>query len=444
MRGDNLGSPVLSTYAVGGGATRQRRGGPDKPLGGSLALPAIAILGTVSAVAIVTFSFEGDPAGVANRQAGSSNQASREYPDEPVAGPSIDFAEITLAAENLNDTEPSSPKAAPPAGSAPQELPYLGVLQAKPIAPAPRPAPEVRPARAERPAGLVAHPEPRAEDATGPPVAGCVTDCPASGELQTAAELASATPELQPGLGEAAIPEQADAAVGQHDLPGEASFAEPVAAPLADVSQDHPGVLADASPPVLDEPPAELIAATAAPAIDETLVAGPAPAEVESPAAEPPANRDQVALNLAQSDAPADARSGTSDTGPAATIPQHLARIGERYSAPPPPAPSAEQAAIEQPAALAVQLGESHSARALGVVEATGSTVIVQEDELVAIRLGDLVSLFEDRFDHPLYVWMKSSAAASKFVTAETLAAAGISTHYDPERKQIVFSTAGE
>jgi hypothetical protein len=55
--------------------------------------------------------------------------------------------------------------------------------------------------------------------------------------------------------------------------------------------------------------------------------------------------------------------------------------------------------------------------------------------------LGDLVSLFEDRFDHPLYVWMKSSAAASKFVTVETLAAAGIRAHYDAERKQIVFST---
>jgi hypothetical protein len=157
-------------------------------------------------------------------------------------------------------------------------------------------------------------------------------------------------------------------------------------------------VLADARPSVLEEPPAELIAAAAAPTVGETQVAEPAPAELTGPAAEPPGIRDEVALDPPQSDAPADARSVVSDTIPSATIPQHLARIGERYSSAPAPAQSAqEQAAVEQPAPVAVQLGPSDSAAALGVVEATGSSVIVQEDELVAIRLGELVSLLEHR-----------------------------------------------
>jgi hypothetical protein len=71
---------------------------------------------------------------------------------------------------------------------------------------------------------------------------------------------------------------------------------------------------------------------------------------------------------------------------------------------------------------------------------ATASPLIIHDDQLVAIKLGELVSLFEDRFDRPLYVWMRSSAAASKFVTAETLAAAGITAAYDPSTNRLVLS----
>ena len=73
-------------------------------------------------------------------------------------------------------------------------------------------------------------------------------------------------------------------------------------------------------------------------------------------------------------------------------------------------------------------------------MDAPTGGVILRDDALVAIELGALVSMFEDRLDRPLFVWLRSSATASKFATAETLAAAGIRTKYDPQRKQIVFS----
>jgi len=441
MRGDKLGSPAFSTYAVGG-ETRPRRGATDRPLGGSFALPAIVILGTVSAVAIVSISFEGETASVSRQQAGRDDDVSGSYSNERSASPAIDLTDTLLAAERARDAESPAPPAAAPAER--PALPYLGVLQSNPIEPAARPRPEVRVGRTERPASLPRHPQPRAEEPAGLAAAGCATDCPPGEAREPSAELARAAPEPQPGLVEATS-SVADAGVGPQDLTNGVALVEPVADPLAADAQGEPGVLADAGPPVLAEPSGELIAA-AAPAIDAAPAVEPTPAMANPPAAESPGDRDQVALSSEPSVAPvAAAPSGLAENAPAATIPQHLARIEERYSAAPSPAPPAEEPAlVEQtpPAGpAAVRLGASDSAAALGVADATGSSVIVQEDELVAIRLGDLVSLFEDRFDHPLYVWMKSSAAASKFVTVETLAAAGIRAHYDAERKQIVFST---
>ena len=137
--------------------------------------------------------------------------------------------------------------------------------------------------------------------------------------------------------------------------------------------------------------------------------------------------------------------SNAADAAAGTTIPQHLARIGERYAAVPAAEPVApDLAAIPHDDPQADLSPVTESTVAVSLDGAPGSSVIVQEDELVAIRLSELVSLLEDRFDHPLYVWIKSSAAASKFVTAETLAAAGIRTRYDAQRNQIVFSTTDD
>jgi hypothetical protein len=102
MRGDKLGSPVLSTYAVGGGAARQHRGGPTSRPAGPCSSGDCNPRHRIGR-GDCHVSFEGDTASVAERQAGSSNQASRDYPDGVAAGPSIDFADVPLAVEDLDD-----------------------------------------------------------------------------------------------------------------------------------------------------------------------------------------------------------------------------------------------------------------------------------------------------------------------------------------------------
>ena len=118
----------------------------------------------------------------------------------------------------------------------------------------------------------------------------------------------------------------------------------------------------------------------------------------------------------------------------------HLERIEYRYSE----APQPEHAADEPTWPSADQLAGLDGADDLGVVvpldENIGFSGVVLEDELVAIRLNDLVSLFEDRIERPLYVWLRSSSSGSNYVTSETLEAAGIDAKYDPQKKQIVFS----
>jgi hypothetical protein len=190
----------------------------------------MVILGTVSAVAIVSISFEGDTASVSGQQAGRGEDVSGAYSNERSASPAIDLTDTLLATEDPRDAE--SP--APPAER--QALPYLGVLQSKPIEPPARPRPEVRIGRAERPSSLPRHPEPRAEEPAGLAAAGCVTDCPAGGDIEPSAELARAASEPQPGLGQATS-SQADAGVGQQDLSTGATLVEPVAAPLAAEAQ---------------------------------------------------------------------------------------------------------------------------------------------------------------------------------------------------------------
>jgi hypothetical protein len=66
----------------------------------------------------------------------------------------------------------------------------------------------------------------------------------------------------------------------------------------------------------------------------------------------------------------------------------------------------------------------------------------VASDALVSVRLADLISLFEDRMERPLFVWLKSSSSANEYVTFETLKAAGIEAEYDAEAKQVTLSIA--
>ncbi|MGX7953617.1 hypothetical protein ACWPM1_13775 [Tsuneonella sp. HG249] len=64
----------------------------------------------------------------------------------------------------------------------------------------------------------------------------------------------------------------------------------------------------------------------------------------------------------------------------------------------------------------------------------------IRDGELVAVQLSELISLFEDRLDRPLFVWLKTSSNADKFVTPQTLARAGIRIAYDDATGKAVLS----
>ncbi len=63
-----------------------------------------------------------------------------------------------------------------------------------------------------------------------------------------------------------------------------------------------------------------------------------------------------------------------------------------------------------------------------------------QPDGTVSMRLGDLIGLLEEKMEQPLFVWLKSSSSASKYVTFDTLRAAGLDVDYDPVSSKVVIS----
>ena len=65
-------------------------------------------------------------------------------------------------------------------------------------------------------------------------------------------------------------------------------------------------------------------------------------------------------------------------------------------------------------------------------------------DGTIQLRLGDLIALLEDRMERPLFVWLSSAESASKYVTFDTLRAAGIGVDYDPVRNHVVLSVPEE
>jgi hypothetical protein len=433
MRDDKVASPVISTYAVGGDSPAPRRGA-------GLALPVMVILGTASVAAIVSVSFEGETPITADQTPREASPAAKK-PQSIARAPDQTRPNISVSLEGpplVADATPATPRRNPGA----QDLPRLSVLQPNTGAPVARPASPTRgtsPGRlASRPGRSTAPPE------QAPPslAASCGPACDDPAGSRPAPSDESA--QLGAPLNEAAVPLVADDYGELADL---ANGTELVAPDLAVAPLDEqvpPILLADSRP--------ALSAGTVGPTVTDS---GPEPAQLA--AAEARAGEFAGPLDESGDGAEDDearfqpSTPAVSEPGPAAeegagtSIPQHLARIGERYAAVPAVEPAAPgPSAIAGDAAETEQPAYVESSVALDLGEATGSSVIVQDDELVAIRLGELVSLLEDRLDHPLYVWLSSSAVASKFVTAETLAAAGIRTRYDPQRRQLVISTTGE
>jgi hypothetical protein len=429
MRDDRLASPVISTYAVGGSSPTPRRGA-------GLALPVMVILGTASVAAIVSVSFEGDTPISADQPPEADDLAAVPTAIARTAGEgrpnvSVRLDDATLAAQDTPGPQRSA--------SAPRDLPMLSVLQPNSGTPVARPATPTRAAPSARPA-------PRPVRSVPPP------DPTLTGSSQTATQLAASDSAssptaagdlalLDPALIEAAAPLAAD---GYGEPPERADGGELLAPEIAAAPASEPvppALLADSrpalspgpagpSPTVPELEPAQLAAAEAL------------PGEVGAPFGDADGDGESGAASFQPSEPTAGV---AAERSAAVSIPEHLARIGERYAAGPEPVTAVpERSAIARDAPEAGQAALVESSVVLDVGESRGSSVIVQDDELVAIRLGELVSLLEDRLDHPLYVWMSSAAVASKFVTAETLAAAGIRTRYDPQRRQLVISTNGE
>jgi hypothetical protein len=60
-----------------------------------------------------------------------------------------------------------------------------------------------------------------------------------------------------------------------------------------------------------------------------------------------------------------------------------------------------------------------------------------------SLRLDDLIGLLERRMERPLFVWLKSSESASKYVTLDTLRRAGICVDFDPILNHVDLSVPG-
>jgi hypothetical protein len=85
---------------------------------------------------------------------------------------------------------------------------------------------------------------------------------------------------------------------------------------------------------------------------------------------------------------------------------------------------------------------EAHVAN--GAITQAAISLASSADGSIQLRLGDLIALLEDRMERPLFVWLSSAESASKYVTFDTLRAAGIGVDYDPVRNHVVLSVAEE
>lgn len=442
MRGDKMGSPVLSTYTFGGAASSSRRAEGARSFGETVALPVVAFLGAATVAAIVSVSFEGKAPTVIGQKAGLG---------DPVSASPLPELFASAPKSNVPPDPGSSPMLAEvvggqsgePATASRQELPFLTVLRPNAAEPAAQRVPDVRGEPISRGAGSLRSELAQPTAAPSMLARECAADCLADPAL-------ASTPGFERG---AAGPNEtlvANIGPARDDLGvdlvaqanGDGLLADRTVALAADL-EPVGTPLADSQQMALVEPQGGQISATPDGLAPERPLVEPS-GVTEGLANSPPLDVNEAAAEAPATDVTA---ADPGDTAREAPIPYHLARIGERYSSAPvsePPPSAQDRRAASESASILVTAEPGVAAAAVGVEVASQSTVIIQDNELVAIKLGELVSLLEDRLDHPLYVWMKSSAAASKFVTAETLAAAGIRTRYDAARKQIVLSTTGE
>lgn len=464
MRGARLAPPIISTYAVGA-RPLSRSPVSAGALGRSFTLPAVAILGTASALAIVWAWPETEIPANSNptdeRRNSSIAEHSGSRSENPVE-PGFSFS--TESSQFPADSARSNTELAGSAVQARAALPARGAIRLPEKAPVavtegrrPLPADGARSntelassavqARATLPArGEIRLPE-QAPVATtegrrplNAPVYSCLPSC--SGAQAGRAEVASRSDGMEADSRSLVPPAGHPAETpSPGNLAATASAADiPPIDVAADATSGDDLLVVDAPPSGLIEPAGELGVARTDPGPTVELEADLAASGVNVAALQTDGSETFNATSGQRSSPPIETGEDVRQDEPSGPIALHLRRIGERYSS----------ASVSEPAIVAEKPNAEPdrpatrtdtSAPPVAVaVDAASGAVVIQEDALVAIQLGELVSLFEDRLDRPLFVWMRSSAAASKFATSETLAAAGIRTEYDPQRKQIVFS----
>lgn len=419
MRGDGLAPPIISTYAVGDRARSPASAGGLR----RLVLPAVAMLGTASAGALVwawpeTKTREGSgPLDGGENTSLAERTDSRSANSAAAPGFSFQIESSQFAANLLTSSASSNANPSQPAVHARAKAPARDDIRL--AAPAPVPATQDR-------IPLVA------------PAYGCLPGC--SGNQSDPADVGRRSGDLEvdpPSLA------PLDGHLADASSPGNlATAAEAAGVPPIGVAAEkapESDLRIDAVPAVLAGPAGEPTAAEAEADAPVDLETDLALGDAGVPA--PEADKSETSSSAEQIEAePIETIADSPAQRPSDAIALHLQRIGERYSS----APSAEPASVaEKPDGLPDRPADRPDAGApvaSTAMDAPTGGVILRDDALVAIELGALVSMFEDRLDRPLFVWLRSSATASKFATAETLAAAGIRTKYDPQRKQIVFS----
>lgn len=90
-----------------------------------------------------------------------------------------------------------------------------------------------------------------------------------------------------------------------------------------------------------------------------------------------------------------------------------------------------------EPVSKQVQSAMSSTGKTIGSL-----AVKVSDGQLVSVRLDEIISLFEREMDKPLFVWLKSSSNANKFVTPDSLRHSGIAVDYNDATKQLILSIA--
>lgn len=430
MRGDKLPLPPISTYAFSCPGAPVQDPVVARPVFRRLGSPLIAV-GGASALVAMGVAWKGGPLEFGAGEVDSEGLGS-------AAGPGFSFQNEHSEEAGSGLSERGFASVRDEKSGNLEDLPILGVLQSRAQLRADRQAtPQARPEN-----GAVRFKLVMVQDSPVPAASRCDRGCAVESEVGSpeAAFVGAGIEEPEVAGSETVLMDGQLELASTAEAMGAAGSAPAIKADLAGE------LLVDAQPSVLLEAPAVL-------AVQEAPVASVSVPEGQAAFSGAQVDAGPAQVTALEEGSQIRARSPGDAADERERLARHIARIGERYPPvssaevavnPSETPPEAEAASSSQGIQRTARDGSEWSSAGLRIPDSSVSSAIIVDDELVAIRLDDLVSLLEDSFDRRFYVWMRSSAAASKFVTSETLAAAGIVTSYDPVRKQLVFAAVAE